>query len=125
MVNIFEIIQAIEREDMIEAHRLVRQRKEERERIKAEMAELAPKIFRSAPTPEVMERQQRAFGLFLQGEVKEARAMLEEDMTPEEVRFGELLAELLGFPVMKRDLPRTEDMVDAERLIAQAFGQQG
>lgn len=119
MVNIFEIIQAIEREDMIEAHRLVRQRKEERERIKAEMAELAPKIFRSAPTPE---RQQRAFGLFLRGKVEEARAMLEEDMTSEEVRFSELLAELLGFPVMKRDLPKTEDMVDAERLIAQAFG---
>jgi hypothetical protein len=126
MIGLKEIYNAIDAEDILEAHRLVRQRKEEKKRIEAELIELAPKLVRRPVTEDAKQRRDQAFKLIHQGRREEAKALLEEDMSSEEIRFCELICELLGVPLEKHDnLPSGNDMDGAEQLITQAFGSLG
>jgi len=121
MISYRQIIEAIEREDMIEAHRLVRERKARAVEIKTDLQRLAPIIAQQGGvhSKEVIER---ALTLVAQGQAKEAQAILAERMTAEQIQFGHLLMELLGFEDGQPDnIPQSVDLTDTKTLIEQAF----
>lgn len=118
LISIMEIIAAIEREDMVEAHRLVRERKARKAQIEAELDALAPQVMQRNVN---RENYDRAMSLLHQGQIEEAKALLEEHMTSEELKFGHLLLELMGLDVPNKDIPTNSDLADTQAMINEAF----
>jgi len=120
MVSLFQIIEAIENEDMIEAHRLVRERKARKAEIVTEMNRLAPIIMQQGGGHNE-ETIHRAMTMMFEGYGREAQAMLDEQMTPEQLQFGNLVMELIGFDDCQSEVPRSVDMSMAQTMMEEAF----
>lgn len=121
MISYQQIIEAIECEDMIEAHRLVRERKRRRAEIVTELQRLSPIITQQGGghSRDIVEQ---ALNLVAQGQVKEAQAILAERMTAEQIQFGHLIMELLGFETGQPDnIPQSVDLTNAQAAVEQAF----
>lgn len=120
MVSIYDIIKAIENEDMIEAHRLVRERKQRKNEIATELNALAPIVMTQGGghSEEIMHR---AMNLMVSGQIQDAQAILEEQMTPEQIKFGNLILELIGFEGCQKEVSTGLDLSAAQAAVENAF----